>query len=91
MSKLTRFLATAFGFLAVWLATLLGYVPVPEIAMEFVPALPLWIIVSFGAYSLASIGWSLVTFGDCPEAHQELLQEIQQAKADLRRLKVTVD
>jgi len=36
--------------------------------------LPLWALVTFGAYSLGSIGYSLFTFRDCPDAHAELLQ-----------------
>ena len=36
--------------------------------------LPLWALVTFGAYSLGSVGYSLLTFRDCPDAHAELLQ-----------------
>ena len=36
--------------------------------------LPLWALVSFGSYSLASIAYSLIVFRDCPEAHAELMQ-----------------
>lgn len=33
-----------------------------------------WVfLVAFGAYALASLGWGLITFRDCPEAHYELL------------------
>lgn len=35
--------------------------------------IPWWLLVSFGAYSLGSLGWGLFTFRDCPEAYQELL------------------
>jgi hypothetical protein len=34
--------------------------------------LPLWVIVSFGAYSLAVISYNLIKFRDCPEAAAEL-------------------
>lgn len=36
--------------------------------------LPLWAVVSFGAYSLASIGYNLFIFRECPEAFSELEQ-----------------
>ena len=36
--------------------------------------LPLWAVVSFGAYSLASIGYNLFTFRECPAAFTELEQ-----------------
>ncbi|ORZ39671.1 dolichol-phosphate mannosyltransferase subunit 3 [Catenaria anguillulae PL171] len=90
-TKLVRFLIYSFAFLSAWLLALNEIIPVPEAFAEFIPALPLWVIVSFGAYSLASIGWSLITFGDCPEAHAELLKEIAQARDELRRAKITID
>ena len=34
--------------------------------------LPLWALVSFGSYSLASVGYNLLTFRECPEASVEL-------------------
>ena len=41
--------------------------------------LPLWALVSFGAYSLASIGYNLFIFRECPEAFTEL-EQVQQHK-----------
>lgn len=35
--------------------------------------LPWWLLVSFGAYSLSSIGWGLLTLRECPEAFNELM------------------
>ena len=35
--------------------------------------LPWWVLVSFGSYSLASLGWGLWTFRDCPDAYTELM------------------
>ncbi|KAJ3714186.1 dolichol-phosphate mannosyltransferase subunit 3 [Lentinula raphanica] len=58
---------------------------------EILPVLPWWLLVSFGSYSLWSLGWGLFTFRDCPEAYEELLVEISQAKDDLRSRGVTVD
>ncbi|KAF7433683.1 hypothetical protein PC9H_005646 [Pleurotus ostreatus] len=55
------------------------------------PVLPWWLLVSFGSYSLWSIGWGLFTFRDCPEAYAELMDEISQAKNELRAKGVTVD
>jgi len=34
---------------------------------------PWWLLVSFGSYSLWSIGWGLFSFRDCEEAYHELL------------------
>ncbi|KAI1427810.1 dolichol-phosphate mannosyltransferase subunit 3 [Xylaria sp. FL1777] len=53
--------------------------------------LPFWALVSFGAYLLFRLGWNVMTFHDVPEAHKELVAEIELAKKDLRRLGVDVD
>jgi len=53
--------------------------------------LPLWALVTLGAYLLASMGWSLMTFNDVPKAYESLLKEIDTARADLRSKGVDVD
>lgn len=35
--------------------------------------IPWWALVSFGSYSLWSMGWGLWSFRDCPEAFEELM------------------
>jgi dolichyl-phosphate mannosyltransferase polypeptide 3 len=55
------------------------------------PQLPWWLLVTFGAYSLSSLGLGLVRFHDCPEAYESLLSEITQAKNELRNQGVSVD
>jgi dolichyl-phosphate mannosyltransferase polypeptide 3 len=47
--------------------------------------------VSFGAFLLFRLGWNVMTFNDVPEAHKELMGEIELAKKDLRGLGVDVD
>jgi dolichyl-phosphate mannosyltransferase polypeptide 3 len=53
--------------------------------------LPFWALVSFGAFLLFRLGWGILTFNNVPEAHQELMKEIDLAKVDLRKLGVDVD
>ncbi len=53
--------------------------------------LPFWSLVSFGAYLLGRLGWGILTFNDTPEAHKELMVEIEEAKKDLKRLGVDVE
>ncbi|GAW17555.1 hypothetical protein ANO14919_070130 [Xylariales sp. No.14919] len=77
---------------SLYLALYLQLVPLPELVQtEIVPVLPFWAIVSFGAYLLFRLGWNVMTFHDVPEAHKELVAEIELAKQDLRRLGVDVD
>ncbi|RYO97305.1 hypothetical protein DL765_011269 [Monosporascus sp. GIB2] len=75
-----------------YLALFLQLVPLPPVVQsEIVPVLPFWALVSFGAYLLFRLGWNVMTFNDVPEAHKELMAEIDLAKSDLRKLGVDVD
>jgi dolichyl-phosphate mannosyltransferase polypeptide 3 len=40
---------------------------------------------------LFRLGWGVFTFNDVPAAHKELMEEIELAKVDLRKLGVDVD
>ncbi|VUC35611.1 unnamed protein product [Clonostachys rosea] len=53
--------------------------------------LPFWALISFGSLLLFRLGLGVMTFNDVPEAHKELMAEIDLAKADLRSLGVDVD
>jgi len=53
--------------------------------------IPFWALVSFGAYLLAKLGYGVFSFNDVPEAHEELVKQIEQARADLTKRGVTLD
>jgi dolichyl-phosphate mannosyltransferase polypeptide 3 len=53
--------------------------------------IPFWALVSFGAYLLAKLGYGVFSFNDVPEAHEELVKQIEQARADLKKRGVSVD
>ncbi|KAF2396224.1 dolichol phosphate mannosyltransferase subunit 3 [Trichodelitschia bisporula] len=77
---------------SVYIALFLGYIPVPaKVQDEIVPVLPFWSLVTLGAYLLFKLGWGVFTFNDVPEAHKELMAEIQQAQKELRAKGVEVD
>ncbi|KAM0689276.1 hypothetical protein Q7P36_011353 [Cladosporium allicinum] len=84
---------TAFVLLAtLYLSAFLGLVPLPaKVQQDVIPVLPFWALVSFGAYLLGKLGYGVYTFKDQPEAHEELLEQIKLAKADLSKRGVTVD
>jgi len=52
---------------------------------------PFWALVTFGAYLLFKLGWGVLTFNDVPEAHKELMKEIEIARGDLKSKGVDVD
>ncbi|EKG20115.1 Dolichol-phosphate mannosyltransferase subunit 3 [Macrophomina phaseolina MS6] len=77
---------------SLYLALYLGLVPISaKIQDEIIPVLPFWALVSFGAYLLFKLGLGVFTFNDVPQAHKELMAEIEQARAELRTKGVDVD
>jgi len=95
MTRAQRFLVVASISSLVYALIAFSVIPFPllpkDVSDELVPVLPWWLLVSFGAYSLASLGWGLLTFRDCPDAYYELMAEISVAKNDLRAKGVSVD
>ncbi|XP_018540525.1 dolichol-phosphate mannosyltransferase subunit 3 [Lates calcarifer] len=57
----------------------------PQTYREVAWPMPLYLLVSFGCYSLATVGYRVATFNDCEEAAIELQEQIKEAKEDLRK------
>ncbi|KAG2032371.1 dolichol-phosphate mannosyltransferase subunit 3 [Suillus americanus] len=95
MTRLHRVSIYSSILISIYLLVLFEILPIPlidaSVAQEILPVIPWWLLVSFGSYSLWSLGWGVFTFRDCPDAYHELLQEINEAKNDLRSRAVTVD
>ncbi|KAK8068973.1 dolichol-phosphate mannosyltransferase subunit 3 [Apiospora phragmitis] len=92
MTRAVQTISLALLASSIYLALFLELLPLPELVQtEVVPVLPFWALVSFGAYLLFRLGWNVMTFNDVPEAHKELMAEINLAKTDLRGLGVDVD
>ncbi|KAI9458241.1 dolichol-phosphate mannosyltransferase subunit 3 [Boletus coccyginus] len=94
MARAHRAAIYASTSILVYLLVFFAVLPIPlkpDVLAQLLPVLPWWLLVSFGAYSLASLGWGLCTFQDCPEAYEALLEEINDAKNDLRGKGVSVD
>ncbi|KAL1923132.1 uncharacterized protein VTP21DRAFT_9508 [Calcarisporiella thermophila] len=92
MTRATEAL-TFFGTVfVVYFALVFNIIPHPKLIHdEILPYLPWWSLVTFGAYSLGTLGLHVMTFSDCPEAYQELMEEIRAAKDDLRVHGVSVN
>ncbi|KAI0129897.1 dolichol-phosphate mannosyltransferase subunit 3 [Xylariales sp. AK1849] len=92
MTRAQQTISIALLASSFYLALYLQLLPLPELVQtEIVPVLPFYALVSFGAYLLFRLGWNVMTFNDVPEAHKELMGEIELAKVDLRGLGVEVD
>ncbi|XP_041037678.1 dolichol-phosphate mannosyltransferase subunit 3 isoform X2 [Carcharodon carcharias] len=57
----------------------------PEAGRQLLWALPAYLLVAFGCYSLATVGYRLATFNDCQAASEELQAQIREAHGDLAR------
>ncbi|XP_030644965.1 dolichol-phosphate mannosyltransferase subunit 3 [Chanos chanos] len=57
----------------------------PHVYKEVAWPMPVYLLVVFGCYSLATVGYRVATFNDCEEAAKELQAQIQEAKDDLKR------
>jgi dolichyl-phosphate mannosyltransferase polypeptide 3 len=92
MTRAQQTISFALLVSSLYLALFLELIPLPTLIQEqIVPVLPFWALVSFGAMLLFRLGWGILTFNDVPEAHKELMAEIDMAKTDLRKLGVDVD
>uniref|UniRef100_A0A3Q3XFL3 Dolichol-phosphate mannosyltransferase subunit 3 n=1 Tax=Mola mola TaxID=94237 RepID=A0A3Q3XFL3_MOLML len=87
MTKLLQWLFGVSALVAVW--ALLTFdlldLSLPQTYREVAWPMPVYLLVSFGCYSLAIVGYRVATFNDCEEAAEELRQQIKEAKEDLRK------
>ena len=60
-------------------------IQLPQAYREVVWPMPVYLLVVFGCYSLATVGYRVATFNDCDEAAKELQAQIIEARADLQR------
>jgi len=92
MTRATQTISLLVALTSVYIALFLGYIPISsKIQDDIVPYLPFWALVSFGAFLLFKLGYGVLTFNDVPEAHQELMAQIEQARKELRAKGVDVD
>ncbi|XP_053302515.1 dolichol-phosphate mannosyltransferase subunit 3 isoform X2 [Pleuronectes platessa] len=86
MTKLLQWLLGVSLVLAAWAVVSFDLLDLslPHTYREVAWPMPLYLLVSFGCYSLATVGYRLTTFNDCEEAAAELQGQIREAREDLR-------
>ncbi|XP_028820188.1 dolichol-phosphate mannosyltransferase subunit 3 [Denticeps clupeoides] len=57
----------------------------PSVCKEVAWPIPVYLLVVFGCYSLATVGYRVATFNDCEDAAKELQAQIKEAKEDLKQ------
>ena len=92
MTKFLEWLAGLAAIIGLWLAVLCERMnsngvdsvwkirPYPYLVLTW----PIILVAIFGVYSLLTIARRVYDFNNCPEAAEELLQQIKEAKADLK-------
>ncbi|KAM8920928.1 dolichol-phosphate mannosyltransferase subunit 3 [Pelodytes ibericus] len=87
MTKLAEWLLGLTLLGAVWVTLtfdLLGLnIPMP--CWQVIWPFPIYLLVAFGCYSLATIGYRVAMFNDCESAAWELQEQIKAARKDLVR------
>ncbi|KAK3627956.1 hypothetical protein LTR56_004823 [Elasticomyces elasticus] len=92
MTRAQQTLSIGLLLSSMYMVAFLGLAPIPEtLQNDLIPVLPFWAIVTFGAYLLAKLGYGVLTFNDVPQAHQELVKQIEQARVELKKKGVEVD
>ncbi|TIA37643.1 hypothetical protein D6C78_04545 [Aureobasidium pullulans] len=89
MTRATQTISIFLLLSSLYLALFLGLIPLPtKLQEDIIPYVPFWALISFGAYLLGKLGYNVMTFHDVPEAHKELMAEIDLARADLKKMGV---
>jgi dolichyl-phosphate mannosyltransferase polypeptide 3 len=85
MTQLTKFASVGVLAIMVWMKLIGLSDPQAAYYTYFVLPLPLWGALILGAISAAIVLYRTFTFNDCPEAAKELLEQIEEARKDLRK------
>lgn len=87
MTKLLEWLFGVSVVVAAWALVTFDLLDLslPQTYREVAWPMPLYLLVSFGCYALATVGYRLATFNDCEEASKELQRQIKEAREDLKR------
>lgn len=82
MTKATETFVLFLLLSSIYFALCTGTFPSPEkFHSEVLPYIPCWALVAFGSYSLATLGWGVLTFKDKEAKYEELLKQIDEAKS----------
>ncbi|CAB3410050.1 unnamed protein product [Caenorhabditis bovis] len=92
VSQAVIFLGHLVPLTLIWVACVHNIIPVnnylPEFAHHFVLYAPIFAVIMLGIYAVGSVVYGVATFNDCAEAREELIQEIKEAREDLKKRKV---
>ena len=91
MTKAFETVVYAFAISAIYFALTTGTIPTSEtFQSEVLPVLPWWALVSFGGYTLFSLGYGVYVLEDKKDKYVELKEQITEAKTFLKAKGVEV-
>mmetsp|Transcript_39659 Transcript_39659/g.55071 ORF Transcript_39659/g.55071 Transcript_39659/m.55071 type:complete len:102 (-) Transcript_39659:186-491(-) len=83
MLRIVRLILWSMLFVAIWAVAL--QLKWSESTQWVIQMVPLWMLVSFGFFSLGKIGMSVAVFPTCLDAALDLQKEISQARVELEK------
>ena len=91
MLRYQVFLAYCVAFLAVWYYGLqkreeLELPPTLDLLVVFAPV---WGVLTLGVYLLTRLIIGVFTYQDCPEAAEEIEKQIAEARAEMKKRRIT--
>ena len=91
MTKAFETVVYVFAISAIYFALTTGTIPTSEtFQSEVLPVLPWWALVSFGCYTLFSLGYGVYVLEDKKDKYVELKEQITEAKTFLKAKGVEV-
>jgi dolichol-phosphate mannosyltransferase subunit 3 len=92
----THLLTFAQAYLLLALPLLTEDSPIPsilptKIQVEIIPVLPIWALITLGAYLLGRLGLGVLRFNDAEAAYKELQGQLETARKSLDNRKIAWD
>lgn len=92
MTKAYETAVYALAISAIYFSLWVGIFPTPTTFHDLVlPVIPWWALVSFGCYTLYSLGYGVYTLQDKKDKYVELKEQIVEAKTFLKANGVDVN
>ncbi|KAG9510144.1 Dolichol-phosphate mannosyltransferase subunit 3, partial [Fragariocoptes setiger] len=92
MKRFVKFVIRLIPFIMVWIAYWIVFTErqkldarLQNFVVIIVPCLTIGYILLLGLWAIGTVAYRVAVFNDCEEARKELLSEIQEARADLKK------
>uniref|UniRef100_A0A0K0EZU6 Dolichol-phosphate mannosyltransferase subunit 3 n=1 Tax=Strongyloides venezuelensis TaxID=75913 RepID=A0A0K0EZU6_STRVS len=92
-TQLALFASIILPLLISWLGLYNQWIPeinrrLPNFFINSLGYIPFVVVGGLGMYALFSVGYGVATFNDCKEAQKELMDQVAEAKKELKKRKI---